>query len=164
MSSAQISHEALQPPSHADSAKSSSALARTRRNLGYLYDPAHSEAPKRLRTRLFLRNTRYVIKFIFWRLVRSLKYMAVGAAAAAVAGTAFGGILSGAAFFVAPTGIFGAASVGLLWGLGKFGWRTLAHRIRSGKTEGANAKHDEKADAERGGEEEIKPPKMVDPW
>jgi len=74
--------------------------------------------------------------------VRYVKYAAIGALTAAIAGTAIGSVASGAAFFIAPPGILAGAGVGLVWGLGKFGWRTLAHRVRRGDVY-ADAKVDE---------------------
>ena len=63
---------------------------------------------------------------------------------------------------IAPTGIVGGAGVGLLWGLGKFGWRTLAKRVRSGEVHGADAREDERSEQHE--VEAIKPPKMEEPW
>lgn len=77
----------------------------------------------------------------------------MGALATAVAGTAIGSVVSGAAFVIAPTGILGGASVGLLWAVGKFGWRRARARV-DGRGRG-DARRDEKEDAE-GEEEEVK--------
>lgn len=142
-------------------AASSSTLEAAKRNAQFLWDPNSNNAPTRRRTRALLRTLRYVGKFLFWRLVRYAKYAAVGAITAAIAGTAIGSIASGAAFVIAPTGIVGGAGVGLLWGLGKFGWRTLARRVRSGEVHDADAREDERSEGHA--TEAIKPP-SADPW
>ncbi|KAF2878063.1 hypothetical protein BDV95DRAFT_478379, partial [Massariosphaeria phaeospora] len=123
---------------------SHSALQRTRANLAFLANPTTAAAPASLRTRTFLRTTRYALKFIFWRLVRYAKYAAIGSLTAFVAGTAIGSVVSGVGFIVAPTGIFGGATIGLLWGVGKFGWRRFARKTRHGT---GDARADERDDA-----------------
>lgn len=87
----------------------------------------------------------------------------MGALATAVAGTAIGSVVSGAAFVVAPTGILGGAGVGLLWAVGKFGWRRARARVERGR-KGEDARADERRDAE--GEEEVKPVGVprTEPW
>ncbi|KAF2432069.1 hypothetical protein EJ08DRAFT_568522, partial [Tothia fuscella] len=123
------------------------ALSSLKRNAKYLLDPTSTTtAPPRFRTRTLLKTLRYTPIFIFWRLVRYAKYALVGSIAAALAGTVFGSVVSGAAFIVAPTGIFAGAGVGLLWGFGKFGWRTLGRRVRGGNIEGrgVDARRDER--------------------
>jgi hypothetical protein len=137
-----------------------SRLSKASDSIKYLYDPTHGPQPTRLRTRSLLRSARYIAIFIFWRLFRYAKYAAIGALGAAVAGTAVGSVVSGAAFVVAPTGIVGGAGAGLLWAIGKFGWRRARARMeRSG-----DPRKDEKADAD--GEEEVKPIRVprTEPW
>jgi len=84
----------------------------------------------------------------------------MGALATAVAGTAIGSVVSGAAFVIAPTGILGGAGVGLLWAVGKFGWRRARARVGRGE----DARRDEREDAE--GEEEVKEVRVprTEPW
>jgi len=53
--------------------------------------------------------------------------------------------VSGVGFILAPTGIFGGALVGLLWGMAKFGWRRFARKARDGA---GDARADERSDAE----------------
>lgn len=139
-----------------------SKLTQTTNTLKYLYDPTHGPQPAHLRTRSLLRSARYITIFIFWRLVRYAKYAAMGALATAVAGTAIGSVVSGAAFVIAPTGILGGAGVGLLWAVGKFGWRRASARVR--RERGVDARGDERRDAE--GEEEVKPVRVprTEPW
>jgi hypothetical protein len=88
-------------PSSDDSAvikQGDSALASAKRNLSYLINPSKStDHPQRFRTRAFLRTLNYVSKFIFWRIVRYAKYVAIGTLVAAVGATAFGGVISGVA-------------------------------------------------------------------
>ena len=140
-----------------------SRLTKTTNTLKYLYDPTHGPQPSHLRTRSLLRTARYIAIFIFWRLFRYAKYAAVGALTAAVASTAVGSVLSGAAFVIAPTGILGGAGAGLIWAMAKFGWRRAKARM-DGKGRGDDPRMDEKADAE--GEEEVKPARMprTEPW
>lgn len=141
---------------------SSSSLQKAKRNLSFLINPNDtSSAPDRRRTRALLRSFRYIAIFVFWRLVRYAKYAAVGALTAAIAGTAIGSVASGAAFVIAPPGIIAGGGVGLLWGLGKFGWRMLGKRVRTGETEHANPRLDEQA--EHAHTEEVRPPR-TDPW
>ncbi|KAF1987579.1 hypothetical protein K402DRAFT_317107, partial [Aulographum hederae CBS 113979] len=98
-----------------------SAIHSTKRNLAYLVHPSSSSAnaPIHFRTRAFLKSAHHIAIFIFWRVVRAAKYALIGSLVAAVAGTAVGGVVSGAGFLIAPTGIIGGAAVGLLWGFGK---------------------------------------------
>lgn len=124
----------------------STTLQAAKRDIRFLIDPSKNQGPNRRRTRALLRTARYIGIFIFWRLVRYAKYAAVGAITAAIAGTAIGSVASGAAFILAPTGIFAGAGVGLLWGLGKFSWRILAKRVRKGDVEHANARTDEEVE------------------
>jgi len=138
-----------------------STLQRTKQNLAFLVHPDSATAPNARRTRALLRSLRYIGIFVFWRLYRYAKYAAVGALTAAVAGTAIGSVASGAAFVLAPTGIFAGAGVGFLWALGKFGWRILGRRLKTGETHSANPRMDEQA--EHGHDEEVRPPRM-DPW
>jgi len=122
-----------------------SAIQRTRANLAFLANPSTAPAPASRSTRAFLRTARYTLKFVFWRLVRYAKYAVIGSLAALVAGSAIGSVASGAAFVLAPTGIFGGAAVGLLWGVGKFGWRRLAKKAGKGT---GDARRDERNDAQ----------------
>lgn len=138
------------------SARDSKAVKSLRTNLGYVLDPKRDgPKPSRLRTRTLLGTLRYVAIFIFWRLMRSIRYAMVGSIIAALAGTAIGTVASGVGFFIAPPGILAGAGVGLLWGLGKYSWRILAKRAREGKVEGADPRQDERVDA---GEEPSSPP------
>lgn len=145
MASAPAAPDALSDPR---TERLSTALQTTRRNAAYLFDPKSNPGPAARKTRLLLRSARYIFVFAFWRLVRYAKYAAVGALTAAVAGTAFGTVTGGIGFVFAPPGILAGAGVGLLWGVAKFGWRTAVARVRSGKTEGADPRSDERADGE----------------
>jgi hypothetical protein len=144
-------------------AHESQALQSFRRNASYLFKPDNDHRPARFRTRALLKTLRYVSIFIFWRLVRYAKYALVGSLAAAVAGTAIGSVASGAAFVIAPTGIFAGAGIGLLWGLGKFGWRTFARRAKHGDVHTADPKADEHHDAGEDRLADVKAPR-TDPW
>ena len=153
---------ATAPPPNTDLAlpPQKTKLSRASDSIKYLYDPTTGPQPDRFRTRSLLRSVRYISIFIFWRLFRYAKYAAMGALATAVAGTAIGSVVSGAAFVIAPTGILGGAGVGLLWAVGTFGWRRARARVGRGE----DARRDEREDAE--GEEEVKEVRVprTEPW
>ncbi|KAK0277470.1 hypothetical protein LTR91_006101 [Friedmanniomyces endolithicus] len=150
MSLAASPSDALAAPGKAQ--RETTSLAKAKTALNYLLDPkaVGGPQPTHLRTRAFLRSARYILIFAFWRLVRYAKYAAVGAAVAAISGTAIGSVVSGAAFVIAPTGILGGAGLGLLWAVGKFGWRRASARVGWGQHEGhhVDARGDERAAAE----------------
>ncbi|KAK4544848.1 hypothetical protein LTR36_003752 [Oleoguttula mirabilis] len=168
MSSAMADATALPPgtvsPKSATS-KGASSLTKAKAAIKYMVDPKTGPQPGRLGTRTLLRSLRYFTIFVFWRLIRYAKYAAVGAIVAAISGTAIGSIASGAAFVIAPTGILGGAGVGLLWAVGKFGWRRARARVNKGEHDGhADPRKDEHEDAQGvGGEGAIRPPR-ADPW
>lgn len=159
--------EALSPgatrPRDLPNPDSHTSLTKAKASIKYLINPASGPQPTRFRTRALLRSLRYIAVFAFWRLLRYAKYAAVGAAVAAVSGTAIGSIFSGAAFVLAPTGIIGGAGVGIIWALGKFGWRRATARMHRGE-HGADARADEHADAE--GAHEVAPVSVprTEPW
>lgn len=141
------------------------SLTKAKAAIKYLIDPKTGPQPARLQTRTLLRSLRYFTIFVFWRLVRYAKYAAVGAIVAAISGTAIGSIASGAAFVIAPTGILGGAGVGLLWAVGKFGWRRARARVKRGEHDAhADPRKDEHEDAQGvDSERAIRPPR-ADPW
>ncbi|TID15378.1 hypothetical protein E2P81_ATG08441 [Venturia nashicola] len=111
------------------SQQSSSALRNAKRNFNYLLNPSTSTShPSRFRTRALLRSLRYLGTFIFWRIVRYAKFVAVGAAAAAIGATAFGSVVTGVAWVAAPTSIGAAIVSASIWGTGKFVARRLHKR------------------------------------
>jgi hypothetical protein len=117
-------------------ARSSSALALAKQNISFLYNPSSAtNAPARLRTRALLRALHYIGVFIFWRIVRYAKYALVGSILAAVGSTAVG---SGVAFFVAPPTLFASVGVGLIWALGRWGFRKMGvgERVAEGVVRG----------------------------
>ena len=92
---------------------SHSALATTKRNLRYLYNPKSApNAIQSRRTRTVLRILRSSLIFVFWRLVRYAKYVAIGSLVATIGAGAFGTVVSGAGFVLAPTGILGTVLAG----------------------------------------------------
>jgi hypothetical protein len=122
------------PASHNENAAidahSRSALATTKRNLRYLYDPktAPTSVSSR-RTRAALRVLRSSIIFLFWRLVRYAKYVAIGSLIATIGAGAFGTVISGAGFVLAPTGIMGTIMAGSVWGVGRMVLRRVKRRF-----------------------------------
>lgn len=107
--------------------RSSSALQSAKRNLHYLLAPNSPNAPHpaHLRTRALLRSLRFIGIFIFWRIVRYAKYALVGSLVAAIGASAFGGVVSGAAFVLAPPTIASSVGIGMIWMLGKWGFRKM---------------------------------------
>ncbi|KAK0274455.1 hypothetical protein LTR35_011609 [Friedmanniomyces endolithicus] len=149
MSLAAVPSDGLTAPGKAQ--RETTSLAKAKTAIHYLLDPKAVVGPQptHLRTRAFLRSARYILIFAFWRLVRYAKYAAMGAAVAAISGTAIGSVVSGAAFVIAPTGILGGAGLGLLWAVGKFGWRRATARLGSGGHDAhVDARGDERADAD----------------
>jgi hypothetical protein len=115
--------------------RSSSALSSAKTNLHYLFSPGNSaNIPAHRRTRALLRSLRYIGIFVFWRIVRYAKYALVGSIVAAVGATAFGGVVSGAAFFLAPPTLAGSLGIGLIWAVGKWGFRKsgMGRRVEEG--------------------------------
>lgn len=107
--------------------RSSSALHSAKQNIHYLFAPDSPSSPRpaHLRTRALLKSLRYIGIFIFWRVVRYAKYALVGSIVAAVGATAFGGVISGVGWVLAPTGILGTVAVGTAWALGRWGFRKM---------------------------------------
>lgn len=113
------------------------ALATAKRNLHYLFYPSNSaSSPTRTRTRALRRSLHHIGVFLFWRLVRWAKYAAIGAGVAAVSATALGSVASGAAVFLAPTTIVGSLGMGLVWMVGRFGFRKAAEKTRKMRGKG----------------------------
>jgi len=119
--------------------QSSSALLAAKRNFNYLISPSAvpGSAQPRFRTRALLRTLRYISKFIFWRIVRWAKYAAVGALVAGIGATAFGSVVTGAAWIAAPPTIGVSVLASVVWGIGKYLARR-AHRRweKTGRDEG----------------------------
>lgn len=117
--------------------QSSSALVSARRNLGYLINPDKSaDHPSRFRTRALLRSVRYIGIFIFWRIVRYAKYVAVASIVATV-GAAASGVIAPFAWLAAPPTMTAAIISASIWGVGKFEAKRLHKRWeQSGKDEG----------------------------
>ena len=113
------------PDDRAVAQQGDSALKAARRNLSYLYDPKNSPHPARFRTRALLRSLRYATIFVFWRLVRWAKYIAIGSLVAAVSASALGGVFTGVAWIAAPPTIGASILSACVWQAGKFGARKL---------------------------------------
>lgn len=111
-------------------AQSRSALATTKQNIRYLYKPktAGKGAVSSRRTRAALRVLRSGLIFAFWRIVRYAKYVAVGSLIATVSAGAFGTLVSGVGFVLAPTGIAGTIIASTVWGVGRFATGRLKKR------------------------------------
>jgi hypothetical protein len=116
-------------------AESRSSLATAKQNLRFLYDPktAGAGAVSSRRTRAFLRVLRSSLIFIFWRVVRYAKYVAIGSLIATIGAGAIGTFVSGAGFVLAPTGIAGTIIASSVWGIGRFAVRRVQRRWKAGR-------------------------------
>ncbi|GAA5979056.1 hypothetical protein JCM10908_002789 [Rhodotorula pacifica] len=133
----------------------STKLAQTRAGLAYLANPTKNPAPGSLVTRSSLKTFRYVLKFVFWRLVRYAKYAIIGAGSAALAGTVLGTALPWLGALIVPS-VPVAAAMGATTALIKFTWRHTGNRFMSGwhaAGEGRDARADEAGDAKDASEE-----------
>ncbi|BGP37175.1 hypothetical protein JCM10450v2_001081 [Rhodotorula kratochvilovae] len=131
-----------------------SKLSRTRANLAYLANPKGAHAPGSLVTRSSLKTVRYVLRFVFWRLVRYAKYAIVGAGAAALAGTFAGVALPWVGALIVPSAPV-AAAIGATTALIKFTWRHRGNHFRQGWLaggEGRDPRADEARDAHESAE------------
>ncbi|KAJ4340564.1 hypothetical protein N0V95_007488 [Ascochyta clinopodiicola] len=140
-------------------AHSRSALATTKQNLRYLYNPqtAGAGAVSSRRTRALLRVLRSSLIFVFWRVVRYAKYVAIGSLVATIGAGAIGTFVSGAGFVLAPTGIAGTIIASSVWGIGRFAIRRVRGRWERGHgygdaEESAEARRSRAAQLERGPE------------
>jgi len=120
---------ASKPDKNAVVEQGDSALVSAKRNFNYLINPSKAQNhPSRFRTRALLRSLRYISKFIFWRIVRYAKYVAIGSLVAAIGATAFGSVISGVAWIAAPT-TFGASMIAAtVWWVGGFAARRIQRR------------------------------------
>ncbi|KAF2643855.1 hypothetical protein P280DRAFT_466582 [Massarina eburnea CBS 473.64] len=143
-------------------ARSRSALATTKRNLRYLYDPKTApQAVSSRRTRAALRVVRSAVIFVFWRAVRYAKYVAIGSLVATLSAGVFGTFVSGAGFVLAPTGIAGTIVAGTIWGVGRYAMRKVKTRWWHGHGyEDQDAQRDERIGGVRG---EYRGPESM-PW
>ena len=131
-------------------AHSRTALASTKRNLRYLYDPQTARGVDSRRTRAFLRVLRSSLLFVFWRAVRYAKYVAIGTLVATVGAGAFGSMVSGVGFVLAPTGIVGTVVAMSVWGVGRFAVRRVRGRWGRGKGYGVAEERRDRALVTRG--------------
>jgi hypothetical protein len=105
--------------------RSNTALKSAKQNISYLINPSSpgTTRPAHFYTRALLRAARGLGIFIFWRIVRYAKYALVGSVVAAIGASAFGGVVSGAAFVLAPPTLLTSIGIGTIWALGKWGFR-----------------------------------------
>ncbi|KAH6644848.1 hypothetical protein C7974DRAFT_298533 [Boeremia exigua] len=144
-------------------AHSRSALATTKQNLRYLYDPktAAPGAVSSRRTRAALRVLRSSLIFVFWRAVRWAKYVAIGSLVATVGAGVFGTFVSGAGFVLAPTGIAGTIFAATVWGVGRFAVGRVRRRWGQGRGYG---EVEERVEARRSGVERMERGPEAIPW
>jgi len=95
--------------------------------------------------------------------VRYAKYAIIGSLVTAVGATAFGGLVSGVGWVLAPPSIVASVGLGLLWGVGKWGFR----RARVGeKVEGhvvGGVREGREGVKRDGGWRDVQGPRAV-PW
>lgn len=141
--------------------RSSSALRSAKHNLHYLFAPDSPSAPRpaRLRTRALLKSLRYIGVFVFWRIVRYAKYALVGSVVAAVGASAFGGVLSGAAFVLAPPTLLTSVGIGAIWAMGKWGFR----KMKVGEMAAVEVEHSRKPTTVDGSWRDVQGPRAT-PW
>lgn len=144
-------------------ASSKSALRSLKQNVHFLFDPASSTQPARFRTRALLRTLRYASIFIFWRVVRYAKYAVVGSIVAAVSATAFGGMISGVGWILAPPSIIGSVGIGILWWGGRFAFRRLRIGQKVAERGEVNQRRDTEGVREDGTWRGVQGPRAV-PW
>jgi hypothetical protein len=98
-------------------------------NLSYvILGPTHSRTPVplgSLRTRAFIRTTRYILVFVFHRLIRYGKYALMGALGAGLLGT-FGSV---AGVLIAP-GLVSGMGIGLAAAIVKVRFRFHSHAVQ----------------------------------
>ena len=124
-----------------------SALVSAKRNFNYLINPSKAvDHPSRFRTRALLRSLHYITKFIFWRVVRYAKYVAIGSLVAAIGATAFGSVVTGVAWIAAPPTIGASAIAATVWWVGGFAARRIQKRWAKSRPKGAQGSEDEEAE------------------
>ncbi|RDL41546.1 Uncharacterized protein BP5553_01525 [Venustampulla echinocandica] len=141
--------------------RSSSALRSAKQNLHFLFSPNSPNAPRpaHLRTRALLRSLRFIGIFVFWRIVRYAKYALIGSIAAAAGATAFGGAVSGLTFLLAPPTLATSVGVGLIWAMGKWGFR----KMRVSKMAAVEVKDSQQNVVKDGRWRDVQGPRAV-PW
>lgn len=92
-------------------------------------------------------------------MVRYAKYALVGSAVAAVGASAFGGAVSGAAFLLAPPTLATSLGIGLIWAVGKWGFR----KMRVGEMAAVEVKDSHNRVREDGQWRDVQGPRAV-PW
>ena len=95
--------------------------------------------------------------------MRYAKYALIGSIVAAIGASAFGGVVSGAAFVLAPPTLATSLGIGLVWAAGKWGFR----KMRVGEKLGVDTVSEVKASQEGvradGQWRDIQGPRAV-PW
>jgi len=91
--------------------------------------------------------------------VRYAKYALVGSIVAAVGASAFGGAVSGAAFLLAPPTLATSVGIGLIWAVGKWGFR----KMRVGEMAAVEVKDSQARVKEDGQWRDVQGPRAV-PW
>lgn len=113
------------------------------------------------RTRAALRVLRSSLIFVFWRVVRYAKYVAIGSLVATIGAGAIGTFVSGAGFVLAPTGIAGTIIASSIWGIGRFAVRRVKKRWGAGQGYG---EAEERAEARRGRVAQMERGPEAIPW
>lgn len=91
--------------------------------------------------------------------MRYAKYALVGSVVAAIGATAFGGIVSGAAFVLAPPTLATSLGIGTIWAIGKWGFR----KMRVGEMGVSEVKHSQQGVRRDGQWRDVSGPRVT-PW
>lgn len=83
----------------------------------------------------------------------------VGSVVAAIGATAFGGVVSGAAFLLAPPTIVSSMGLGIIWAMGKWGFR----KMRVGEMGVSEIKHSQVGVKKDGQWRDVQGPRAT-PW
>lgn len=103
------------------SAEPPSKLKSLQNNATYLLYGSSAGAaarPASLTTRSILTTSRYILRYLFWRVVRYGKYALLGAVATTIGGSALAAVSSGAAMLIAPS-FMTATALGIGWAVAK---------------------------------------------
>ena len=83
----------------------------------------------------------------------------MGSVVAAIGATAFGGIVSGAAFVLAPPTMATSMGIGIIWAMGKWGFR----KMRVGEMGVSEVKHSQQGVRRDGQWRDVSGPRVT-PW
>jgi hypothetical protein len=95
--------------------------------------------------------------------VRYAKYALVGSIVAAIGASAFGGVVSGAAFVLAPPTLLTSVGIGAIWAMGKWGFRKMHVGETMGRTADAQIRENQEGVRSDGQWRDVQGPRAT-PW